>query len=132
MYILVKRSELEELFDALDGAAGSYEKGIDTVAKIQKHCAEKSYSIPDQTAAGCHGNETLDQCMEKLVHHCLETYRPSLPSRDQNFAPGHSRAPRTLEESRNAARETATKAKALSEKLADYARQAEQHANAWK
>ncbi|MES9857974.1 MAG: hypothetical protein ABW166_15445 [Sedimenticola sp.] len=91
---------------------------------IQKHCAEKSYSIPDQTAAGCHGNETLDQCMEKLVHHCLENYRP--------FLSGGSLVPRTIKDARIAAKEAAVRAKALSEKLADYARQAEQHVKAWK
>ncbi|MES9881561.1 MAG: hypothetical protein ABW185_11830 [Sedimenticola sp.] len=125
VYRHVKISELKELFTDLNARAARYESGIDTVSRIQTHCAEKSYSIPDQAAAGCNGNETLNQCMEKLVHHCLETHRPVSIT-------GQSRGPRTLEESRNAARVTAAMAKALSKKLADYARQAEQHANAWK
>jgi len=125
VHVFVKRSELEGLFTSMNRDATRYESGIDTVSLIQKHCAEKSYSIPDQTAAGCNGNETLNQCMAKLVHHCLKTYRRSSIT-------GRSRAPRTLEESRIAARRTAVSAKALSKKLADYARQAEQHANTWK
>lgn len=47
---------------------------IDGSAKWQqKKCAEKSYSVADQKAAGCLGSDTVDSCAQKLYHHCMQT-----------------------------------------------------------
>lgn len=42
-----------------------------------KNCANKSYSVQDQVAAGCKGNDTVDLCTDKLFRHCLSRYEES-------------------------------------------------------
>lgn len=37
-------------------------------------CANKSYSVQDQQNAGCLGSDTVDQCTNKLLRHCLSRY----------------------------------------------------------
>jgi len=42
-----------------------------------KNCANKSYSVQDQATAGCQGNDTVDQCTDKLLRYCLSRYEQS-------------------------------------------------------
>lgn len=57
-----------------------------------KSCPNKNYSVQDQQAAGCKGNDTLDQCMEKLFDHCMAKSRQRL----QQSAPAEIAAVRSL------------------------------------
>lgn len=57
----VKRALVE--WDYIDGSADWQ----------QKQCADKSYSVADQKAAGCLGTDTVDACAQKLYHHCMQT-----------------------------------------------------------
>lgn len=40
-----------------------------------KNCLAKSYSVQDQQAAGCAGNDTVNQCMDKLYKYCIGSYK---------------------------------------------------------
>ncbi len=130
--------QLAKQFHDLAGNAQEYEVGVATMPEIQKACAEKSYSVQDQMAAGCNGNETLNQCMEKVVHHCIETYSTSGMSwggvsvGGVEIAPGGSTPTFSTQAFREAAGQTAAQARALSQKLQQYATQAERNAAAWK
>ncbi|MCW8945240.1 MAG: hypothetical protein OQL27_10740, partial [Sedimenticola sp.] len=121
------------------------EMGVATMPEIQKHCANKSYSVQDQMAAGCSGNETLNQCMEKLVKHCMATFSTpgisigigggsiaGVPIGGSGNTGGVNIPPVSVESFRQAAQETATKARSLSHKMNNYAIQAERNANAWR
>jgi hypothetical protein len=35
-------------------------------------CTNRSYSVQDQTAAGCVSNDTVEQCSKKLYAHCMQ------------------------------------------------------------
>jgi hypothetical protein len=130
--------QLTNHFQELAGKAQEYEVGVAMMPEIQKACAEKSYSVQDQAAAGCNGNETLNQCMEKLVQHCIETYSAGgiswggVSVGGAEVAPGGSTPSFSTEAFRQAANQTAVKARALSQKLQQYATQAERNAAAWK
>lgn len=129
----VRWQQLEQQVNDLAGKAQEYEVGVATMPDIQKQCAEKSYSVQDQQAAGCNGNETLNQCMEKLVHHCVETFSAGGMSWGGiGNAPGGSIPSVSTQSFREAAGQTAAKARALSQKLQQYASQAERNAAAWK
>lgn len=125
--------QLEQQFNDLAGKAQEYEVGVTAMPQIQKECAEKSYSVQDQMAAGCNGNETLDQCMEKLVGHCVATFSSGGMSWGGigNIPAGEIPA-FSAQSFREAARQSADKATALSQKLQQYANQARHNAAAWK
>jgi hypothetical protein len=131
--------QLAQQFHDLSGNAQEYEVGVAFMPEIQKACAEKSYSVQDQMAAGCNGNETLNQCMEKLVHHCIATYSTpggiswgGISVGGVEVASSGSTPTFSTQSFCEAARQTATKARALSQKLQQYATQAERNAAAWK
>ncbi len=130
--------QLAQQFYDLAGKALEYEMGMTMLPTIQKACAEKSYSVQDQMAAGCNGNETLNQCMEKLVQHCINTYStPGISWGGINMggievAAGGSTPSFSTQSFREAARQTAIKAKNLGQKLQQYSIQAERNAAAWK
>lgn len=130
--------QLEQQFNELSGKAQEYEMGVATIPDIQKQCAEKSYSVQDQQAAGCNGNETLNQCMEKLVHHCVESYSSGGMSwggmnvGGVEVGSGGEIPSVSTQSFREAAKQTAAKARAMSQKLQQYASQAERNAAAWK
>ncbi len=129
----VHLEQLEQQFYDMAGKAQEYEVGVATMPEIQKECAEKSYSVQDQMAAGCSGNETLNQCMEKLVHHCIETFStPGISWGGVGPIPAGSTPTFSTQSFREAAGQTAAKARALSQKLQQYATQAERNAAAWK
>lgn len=135
----VHLEQLAQQFHDLSAKAQEYEVGVAFMPEIQKACAEKSYSVQDQVAAGCNGNETLNQCMEKLVHHCVATYSTSsglswgsVNAPWGEIAPGGSTPTFSAQAFREAASQTATQARSLSQKLQQYATQAERNAAAWK
>lgn len=43
-----------------------------------KQCLNNSYSVQDQQAAGCSGNDTVDQCMAKLYKKCVANIYPAV------------------------------------------------------
>jgi hypothetical protein len=139
----VQLEQLRHQFVQMDQMAQEYEIGVATMPDIQKHCAEQSYSVQDQAAAGCSGNETLDQCMEKLVDHCMANFSTAGVSiggwsgtnawgTNVGGSEGVTIPSVSVESFRQAAKQTAAQAKALSQKLNQYASQAERNANAWK
>lgn len=129
----VHLEQLEQQFNALAGKAQEYEVGVATMPEIQKECAEKSYSVQDQMSAGCSGDETLNQCMEKLVHHCIETFSmPGISWGGIGNIPAGGTPSFSTESFRESATQTAAKARALSQKLQQYASQADRNAAAWK
>lgn len=128
----IQLKQLEQQFNDLASKAQEYEVGVATMPQIQKECAEKSYSVQDQMAAGCNGNETLDQCMEKLVGQCVEGYSSGGMSwGGVGNIPAGEMPVVSAQSFREAARETAAKATALSQKLQQYAGQAMHNSVAW-
>jgi hypothetical protein len=132
----VRLEQLDQQFKDMKGIGHEYEVGVAIMPEIQKECAEKSYSVQEQTAAGCSGDETLNQCMEKLVHHCIGTFSTPGMSLDWgglgNTSSGVGIPAVSTQSFREAAGQTAAKARALSQKLQQYATQAERNAAAWK
>jgi hypothetical protein len=43
-----------------------------------RDCRNHKYTVEEQQKAGCKGTDTLDQCKEKLVPHCMNTSSFSL------------------------------------------------------
>lgn len=138
---LLNMDEIQTQYESLVPPARTYEVGVQTMPAIQRQCAEKNYSVQDQSAAGCVGSETLDQCGEKLVRHCIATYnRPGGGSlvAIQAGADGTIQMPSAGTTSAStqgfieAARQVAQKARSLGETLQRYANQAEQRANRWR
>ena len=105
--------------------------------EIAKACSGKSYSVQDQKAAGCTGNETLNQCMDKLYKHCVETYSVSGISRPiggvnpLTGSQGNSQTPGfSTKQFQQSAHMTSAEARALSQLLGQYANQVDQNAKA--
>jgi hypothetical protein len=143
IHLTVKLAQLRNQFAQMDQMAQEYEMGVATMPEIQKQCADKSYSVQDQMDAGCNGNETLNQCMEKLVAHCMANFSTpgvaiggwsgmNVGGTNVGSTEGVSVPSISVESFRKAAKQTAVQAKALSRKLNQYAGQAERNANAWK
>lgn len=129
----VKLNQLSQQFNEMYESASEYEVGVTTMPQIQKQCAEKSYSVQDQVAAGCNGTEPLNQCMEKLVSHCMATYSTGgISWGGIGNMPGGSTPTFSTKSFRQAAERTAAKARVMSQKLQQYASQAERNAAAWK
>ena len=129
----IRLQQINQLYNDMAEKASEYEVGTAFMPEIQKECAEKSYSVQDQVAAGCNGNETLNQCMEKLVHHCTETFSTSgISWGGFGGVPAGSTPTFSTQAFREAAEQTAEKARTLSQKLQMYAVQAERNAAAWK
>ena len=136
--LTVKMEQLQKQFEELGSKAQMYEIGVAGVPIIEKQCAEKSYSIQDQQAAGCNENEPLSVCMEKLVKDCVSNFSASGMSIGGVSLPGGMQSEgvnipsMSVQSFREAAIQTAAEARALSQRLNQYAIQAEQSANAWK
>ena len=61
-------------------------------------CANRSYSVQDQMAAGCQGSDTVDQCTEKLFRNCLRRYEQDKTSyNDSSHAGLKSRISKGIE-----------------------------------
>jgi hypothetical protein len=65
---------LKQKFTKFAGDAQAYESGAKNMQSVAKQCSEKAYTVQDQKAAGCTGNETMNQCMDKLYKHCVQTF----------------------------------------------------------
>ena len=82
-------------------------------------CANALYSVQEQTAAGCTGNDTVDQCREKLLSWCVA--RQAWTAKDGNYY----NMPGVKARSKKAA----ARARELSRRLNQYASQAEKFSN---
>lgn len=119
-------SQIQQNFRRFEGNAALYEQAIGIMANIQQGCAEKSYSVQDQQQAGCSGSESLDQCMEKLVSYCVDHFERAGIGIGPIQIPGF-----TTQTLRDAARETATQGRQLSQQTGQYANQAQQSLGNW-
>jgi hypothetical protein len=107
---------LQQDFNKLATDAKAYELGLVAMPKIASSCSTKSFSVQDQMAAGCTNNETVGQCMDKLLKYCIKTYYGPLG---------------TPASYKNKAQLTASDARALSQRLLQYADQAEKNGASW-
>jgi hypothetical protein len=122
---------LNQKFTEFSGNAKSYESGAGTMTEVViKQCSEKGYTVQDQKAAGCTGNESLNQCMEKLYKHCVNTYSVpgyTYPSFGRDQTPG--RLPGfSTQQFLQSAKTSAAQARAISLLLNQYANEVEQKA----
>jgi hypothetical protein len=107
---------LSQEFHTFSLYAHTYELGVVAMPKITAGCLNKSYSIQDQMTAGCANSDTVGQCMDKLLKHCISTYYGPLG------------VPASYKDK---AQRTADAARALSQKLLQYADQAEKAGSSW-
>lgn len=132
----IKFEQLNQKFTELTGNATLYEGGVSLLPTIAKTCSTKAYTVQDQKAAGCSGNESLNQCMDKLYKYCVATFStnglpmptfPNLPGGDKpGGIPGYS-----TKQFKQAAQAAASEARVLSQMLNQYANQADQNAKAF-
>ncbi|MBL8318068.1 MAG: hypothetical protein JNJ42_06660 [Burkholderiaceae bacterium] len=127
-------------FNKFSGDAKAFESMVKAVPGMAQECANKSYSVQDQTKAGCTANDTVAQCSDKLLKHCLQSYQStSLPVlglgggsaggvRLPNAGAGNAKIGFSLQEFQKTAAATAAEARALSQQLAAYATQVELNA----
>ncbi len=130
----VSFDKLDQKFTEFSGNAKTYESGAKAMPEIAKQCAGKPYSVQDQKAAGCTGTDTLNQCMDKLYKHCIETYSfggidLGLPGQISGESPGKIPGFST-KQFQQSAKTAAAQARALSQLLAQYANEVEQNAKA--
>jgi len=122
---------LDQKFTEFSGSAKTYESGAKTMTEVvTKQCSEKAYTVQDQQAAGCTGNESLNQCMEKLYKHCIKTYSAAAVNfpglgldRASKRLPGFS-----TQQFLQSANTAAAQARAISQLLNQYANEVEQNA----
>jgi hypothetical protein len=130
-------SALTQRFNELPAKAKDYETIAQFIPEVAKHCSAKPYSIQDQTTSGCTANDTVAQCQNKLLKHCVETFslQPGLPGfggvgglGNVNTAP----KPATIstKQFKPTGQATAAEARALSQQLILYANQVEHNAKA--
>jgi hypothetical protein len=62
---------VEDAFNKVKSAEGPFRYFLSTFQGYSKDCSIKAYSVQDQQAAGCKGNDTVEQCMEKLYDFCM-------------------------------------------------------------
>lgn len=130
--------QIKKKYGEFSGDAESYESGSQMMLQIAKACAGKTYTVQDQQAAGCIGNETLDQCKDKLYKHCVKTFTIAggyLPGGGYNPVTGKQKeSPQvpgfSTKQFQDRANATAVKARALSQMLTQYANEVEQKAKA--
>lgn len=74
-----------------DGIAGGLLK-THLLPSIEKYCCSDnaSFSVQQQQAAGCSGNDTVDECMEKLAKACIHriggSYQSSLQKKQKEIS----------------------------------------------
>lgn len=105
---------LNQRFTEFSRKATGYEYGATARTRIARQCAGKAYTVQDQRAVGCTGSDTVDQCMDKLYHHCLTT----------TSNPGGRDV--TTQEFQASAQAAALEARSLSRMLNQFADQADQ------
>jgi hypothetical protein len=137
VFTQVSLAKLKQKFTEFSGNANTYESGAQAMPGIAKACSGKSYSVQDQMAAGCTGNETLNQCMDKLYKHCVETFSVSgvsLPVGGVNPLTGSQSYGQTsgfsTKQFQQSAQAAAAQARALSQMLTLYANEVEKNSKA--
>lgn len=131
-------------FNKLSGDAKAYESMAKGIPEMAKQCSAKAYSVQDQAAAGCSASDTVAQCSDKLMKHCLANFKGTslpggigLPGGSVAGVPmkgvggsnsGSFRIGFSLQEFQQKAGATAAEARALSQSLSAYASQVEQNA----
>ena len=122
-------------FNQFSGDAKAFEGMAKAIPEITQQCASKPYSIQEQAKAGCTPTDTVAQCSDKLLKHCLQNFQGTRLPRvrvGSGGAPGHS-LPTTggsnhkigfsLQEFQQTAAAAAAAARTLSQQLAAYANQ---------
>lgn len=129
-------------FNKFSGDAKAFEAMAKAVPGMTQQCASKAYSVQDQAKAGCTASDTVAQCSDKLLKHCLQSYRGrSLPDLGLSggaagglglpgAGSGNVKIGFSLQEIQQTAAAAAAEARALSQQLAAYANQVEQNAKA--
>jgi hypothetical protein len=137
MYTTISVDQLTQKFAKFSSDASVYESGAKQMSAAAQTCSSKAYSVQDQMAAGCTGTESLNQCMNKLYKHCIDTFsgNPTAGPSARNTAAVASRSvARTggfsTSQFLQTARATASEARALSQTLTQYASQVENNARA--
>lgn len=131
-------------FNQLSGYAKAYEFMAKSIPEMVKQCSAKAYSVQDQAAAGCSAGDTVAQCSDKLLKHCLASFKGTslpggigLPIGSLGGAPygstggsttGSLRVGFSIQDFQKAANAVAAEARALSQALSVYAGQVEQNA----
>lgn len=145
--LVVMQSSIEALtqeFNKLSGDAKAYESMAKGIPEMAKQCSAKAYSVQDQAAAGCSASDTVAQCSDKLLKHCLANFKGTslpggigLPGGSTRGVPygtpggsatGSGKIGFSLQEFQQKAGATAAEARALSQSLSAYANQVEQNA----
>lgn len=137
---------LTEKFSQLSGNAKAYESMAKSIPGMVQQCSAKSYSVQDQQAAGCTASDTVAQCSDKLLKHCLANYKGSSISTGIGIPVGSIagvpiKSPGTsgqssvqigfsIKEFQQAAQSAAMGARAMSQLLDLYASQIDQEAKA--
>lgn len=68
--------EMLELMDSLKRVDMDFEKALKDRAQAEEDCKNRNYTVQDQLAAGCQPSDTLEHCMDKLYHDCLNKKWP--------------------------------------------------------
>lgn len=121
---------LHQKFSKFSSYANSYESGAKTMTEVVvKQCSDKGYTVQDQKAAGCTGNESLNQCMEKLYKHCVKTYSVAVTDlQSQGIGKALHPSPAfSTQQFLQSANMTTAQARALSQLLNQYANEVEQN-----
>jgi hypothetical protein len=134
---------LTKEFDKLSGDAKAYEAMAKAIPGMAQACAAKAYGAQDQAAAGCTGGDTVAQCADKLLKHCMANYKGTslsigigMPGGEIKGVPiavaGNAnrgiKVGFSLQEFQQKATAAAAEARALSQQLAAYASQVELNA----
>jgi len=124
---------LTQKFNEFSGKAKKYESLAKAVPDISQQCAAKSYSVQDQMAAGCTATDTVAQCTDKLLKHCIQNFSnvtqlPAVGVGGRTLGGGTIGV--STQEFKQSAQGAAADARALSQLLDLYAGQVEQKAKA--
>lgn len=135
---------LTQKFNEMSGKGKAYEAMAKAIPDIAKQCSQKAYSVQDQKAAGCAATDSVQQCTDKLVRHCIENFSsvstlpgiglPSGSLEGTRLGSGGKAAGQKVgfstKEFQQTAQAAAADARALSQLLNLYASQVEQGAKA--
>ena len=125
--------KIKKQFAELSGNAQEYEMGVSLMPAIAKACASssKAWSVDEQKAAGCTGNDSMNQCMDKLYKYCLENFSVGGLQFPAPVVGGGQLPVHSTKQFKEAAEKAAAQARALSQALSQYEKQTEQNAKAF-
>jgi hypothetical protein len=116
----IRLAALQKEFNNLRYPAKYYEGGAKKIPEVARNCANQAYSAQYQTAAGCTEDDTVGQCREKLLKHCVGAWHGHIPA-VHDLVSTH--------EIKLFSAKVATKARHLSRQLNRYANEAEKFSN---